>query len=100
MQMLRKTSFSGLSPFNLLQDVAARWHSTYLMLARLQEQRLAFREVASIAKIGNESPFTSAQWNIIMSHIIFVLKSFKDVTDTLRTATATLVKGHSCSWPA
>lgn len=54
------------------------------MLEGLVEQ-----QVARVGKIKTEFPFSSAQMNI-MGHIKFVLKPFKDITNTLSTATAML----------
>lgn len=42
-----------------------------------------------MAEIGIETPFTSAQWNI-MDHITFLLKPVKDIIDTLSAATVAL----------
>lgn len=69
------------------------------MLERIHEQQLALHEVARLADIDIESSFSTAQWNIA-GHIKFVLWPFKDITDTLSTATCYPGECHSCSKPA
>lgn len=89
-QLLREKQLEvGVPQQRLLQDVSIRWTSTYLMLERLVEQQKALYEVAKTGEIGVQAPFSQSQWDIL-AQVVLVLKPFKDTSETLSAATATL----------
>lgn len=71
----------------LLTDVSTTRNSTYLMLERLVEQQKALHEVARHGEIGVQALLL--QWDTL-EQVVHILKPFKDATETLSAATATL----------
>lgn len=72
----------------LFQDVETRWDSTYQMLKRLHEQRIAIQDVLpSLPNCRHE--ITARQW-ALMSQIIDILGNFEEATKELSKESTTL----------
>lgn len=67
----------NLPQHKLVQDVATRWNSTYLMLDRVYEQRSAI--TAYCAEIPNLPVFDANKWGII-GKCSNILKMFHQIT--------------------
>ncbi|XP_029458251.1 zinc finger BED domain-containing protein 4-like [Rhinatrema bivittatum] len=89
-KQLRERQIAVGAPLhNLVQDVPTRWNSTYLMLERFSEQQTPLHDLAVASEIGLESPLGCQDWTNI-AQMVHVLKPFKEYTDALSSATATL----------
>ncbi|CAG4958463.1 unnamed protein product [Colias eurytheme] len=72
----------------LVRDVETRWDSTYQMLKRLHEQRIAIQDVLpSLPNCRHE--ITARQW-AFMSHLIDTLANFEEATKELSKESMTL----------
>lgn len=72
----------------LIQDVSTRWDSTYFMLNRLNEQRIAVQAVLPNLNIPLHD-LNTQQW-ILLAEVVKILKYFEDVTNALSEDDATL----------
>lgn len=73
----------------LIQDVSTRWDSTYLMLDRLNEQRIAVQAVLPNLNIPLFRDLNTQQW-ILLGEVVKILKYFEDVTKALSEDDVTL----------
>lgn len=75
----------------LIQDVPTRWDSTYLMLDRLNEQRIAIQAVLPQLNVpvSSASELNTQQW-ILIEQVVKILKYFNDVTKALSENDVTL----------
>lgn len=64
----------------LIQDVTTRWNSTYYMLCRLYEQRVAIQAV--LLKTNCDYEFSTQEWKII-DELTKMLSVFEDLTNVL-----------------
>lgn len=71
----------------LVQDVPTRWDSTYLMLNRLNEQRVAVQAVLPELNISYD--LNTQQW-ILLQQVVQILKYFEEVTKALSNNDTTL----------
>lgn len=71
----------------LIQDVTTRWDSTFQMLQRLSEQRVAIQTV--LPKVNCQHDLSSLQWSKINS-IVEILQYFEEATKTLSKSDVTL----------
>lgn len=75
-----------LPEHKLVQDVATRWNSTYLMLERLNEQKKAITSYC--VDTPNMPVFDANKWNLI-SKLTSILKIFHNATVRLSERSAT-----------
>lgn len=73
----------------LIQDVPTRWDSTYMMLNRLNEQRIAVQAVLPNLNIPLARDLNTQQW-ILLGEVVKILKYFEDVTKALSEDNVTL----------
>jgi len=73
----------------LIQDVSTRWDSTYLMLNRLNEQRIAVQAVLPNLNVPLSRDLNTQQW-ILLGEVVKILKYFEDVTKALSEDGVTL----------
>jgi hypothetical protein len=71
----------------LIQNVPTRWNSTYLMLNRLYEQRIAIQAV--LPKLNCQFDLNTQQW-ILVEQVVQILVYFEDVTKALSKDAITL----------
>ncbi|XP_054833482.1 zinc finger BED domain-containing protein 4-like isoform X2 [Eublepharis macularius] len=82
----------GNPEHQLLEDMPTRWNSTYVMIARLVEQRNMVQDIMSSVPIlqGKEKlSISSIDW-LALSQMVRVLKPFQDTTDFLCSYTTSL----------
>lgn len=75
----------GLPKHALIQDIETRWNSTYLMMARLFEQKVAIN-LYMAERDGINVP-TVEEWGL-MNHLITALKCFYQATLDISTDSA------------
>ena len=67
----------GLPKHNLMQDVAARWNSSYYMLERLVEQKKAI--TASNTECNPPAELCAHQWTLA-EKVVKLLRVFEEAT--------------------
>lgn len=79
----------GLPVHQLLQDVATRWNSSYLMLNRLSEQKRAVSLYLTECSDDKTVGLTSHQWTL-MARVVKLLRPFEQLTREISSADACL----------
>lgn len=86
-EKLEKIQADGSIPQHaIIQDVATRWNSTYYMLERIQEQKLALAAYAAQQELTIP---THNQW-VLIEKLINILEPFHFVTKELSSDNSTL----------
>jgi len=79
----------GLPAHQLLQDVATRWNSSYIMLNRLSEQKRAVSLCLADDDKSVGLQLTSHQWTL-MARVVKLLRPFEQLTREISSADACL----------